>query len=89
MKSEVLEIVDAHAVKAANSQYDQGVCVNAISVARKTIMAVPADLSPGDYKAQLLQDLTALFVDYHDPDGEYTSGKGVIGSLLDDIRNAV
>lgn len=86
MKNDLLEIVNAHAVKASNSQYDQGVCVLAISTARKTIMSIPTDLPPADYQEQVLQSLTALFETYHDPDGEYTSGKGVIGSLIDDIR---
>lgn len=35
-----------------------------------------------------LAALNALHLDYHDPDGEFTNEKGVLGSLIDDISSA-
>ena len=42
-----------------------------------------------NYKAEILTALILLQADYHDPDGEFTNGKGVLGSLIDDFASTL
>ena len=88
-RKNILDLVDTHAQKARMNEYDRGVCILAISTARERILALPSDILAETFAAQVLEELTALHKNYHDPDGEYTSGKGVIGALLEDIRSSL
>lgn len=85
----VRSVINKHAKKAGGSEYDRGVAISAISASRDVILAVPTNLSTEEFSARLLSDLQELLSRYHDPDGEYTSGKGVIGALIDDLRFAL
>lgn len=84
-QSALSSLVDKHALKAGESEYDRGVAVAAIAAARKTILAVPIGTDVSAYHAGVRAALERLHARYHDPDGQYTSGKGVIGSLIDDL----
>lgn len=79
------DILNAHAAKAQNSAYDRDTCVLAILSAREALMTIPDDVQGSAYLQTAQQKIDALFDRYHDPDGEYTSGRGVIGALRDDI----
>ena len=85
----ISKLIDKHAQKARESDYDRTVSIAAISASREVILAIPTHLSADAYTAQLLVDLRALHEHYNDPDGEYTNGKGVIGALLDDLGVAL
>ena len=85
----VRALLDKHAQKASESEYDRSVAISAISASREIIQAVPTDLNGKEYAACVLSELEKLLAGYHDPDGEYTSGKGVIGALLDDLQCAL
>ena len=85
----IFAIIDEHAEKARNSEYDRSVAITAISTAREVIAAVPLTENDEDYAASVLSDLHGLMNRYRDPDGVYASGKGVLGALIDDIRLAL
>ena len=87
LKTDIMAIIDMHARKAQASQYDRSVAIAAIAAARDAVQTVAADLAPTDYSSEVWQKLNTLMQTYHDPDGEYTSGKGVIGDLAFDIYN--
>ena len=87
-RNKVQQIIDAHSAKAQQSAYDRGTCVLAVLTARETVMTIPDEVDEQAYPQQVIQKLDELFNNYHDPDGEYTSGRAVIGSLRDDIRYA-
>ena len=82
-------IIASHANAAQSSQYDRRVAVTAISSARSVIDSVFARPDVKDYKSEILEALIALQSDYHDPDGEFTNGKGVLGSLIGDLASAL
>ena len=86
-------IVDAlmkqHAKRARESEYDRSVSIAAISAARGIVLALPDDLRDSEYSSALLYELHGLMAGYDDPDGEFTSGKGAIGSLVSDIQVAL
>ena len=84
-RKHILDMIDKHAQKARMSEYDRGVCVLAISTARDMILSIPSDVSTESFETRVKEELYKLRENYHDPDGEYTSGKGVIGALIDDI----
>jgi len=86
VRRRALALVDKHALAAQASPYDRHVAVAAIAKARTTVANAPID--PDDAAAaagQIVAALTALHATYHDPDGEFTNGKGVLGNLIDDI----
>ena len=85
----VRALLNKHVQKASESEYDRSVAISAISASRDIIQAVPTDLDGEEYAARLLSELEKLLAGYHDPDGEYTSGKGVIGALLNDLQCAL
>lgn len=85
----IYALIERHAQKARESEYDRSVAIAATSASREIAMAVPRDLEGKAYAARVLSELSQLMARYHDPDGEYTSGKGVIGALLDDLRVAL
>lgn len=85
-RDKVESVLNAHSMKAQQSGYDRDTCVLAVLSARETLMQIPESLSGEAYTQAVLQSLDELFNRYHDPDGEFTSGRGVIGALRDDIR---
>jgi hypothetical protein len=84
----VEDILNAHSLKAQQSAYDRDTCVLAILSAREALMRIPKQLDEGLYLEAVLQKLDELHQRYHDSDGEFTSGRGVIGALRDDIFSA-
>ena len=85
LRHSILAVIEKHAQKACESQYDRAVCISAISSARDVVLATPLEPSATLYRDHVMSHLQELMVHYHDPDGEYTSGKGVIGALVDDL----
>jgi len=81
-----MKLIDKHARKAHESQYDRRVAVAAIGTVREEIQKIPVDLIPQDYADRVIEQLKILMRTYHDPDGEYTSGKGVIGDVSFDVQ---
>ncbi len=67
---------------ASNSEYDRSVCTNAISVAYNTIENIEVRGEPSAYLGKIIAVIENLHADYNDPDGEYTNGTAIIGSLL-------
>jgi len=82
----ISQLIEKHAHKASMSQYDRAVSITAISAARQVVLAIPSNLPAEVYQARVLAELGQLMERYHDPDGQYTSGKGVIGSLVNDLH---
>lgn len=85
----VAELLAEHQHKASSSPYDMKVAVLAIGAASTVIKAINdecvADTDVDAYLHSLIERLTQLRENYYDSDGEYSSGKGEIGSLLGDI----
>ncbi len=89
IKTRIQKILDGHALKAAASEYDRSVCITAVATARSTVSECLESSAPHVDTDLLLRRLLDLQANYHDPDGEYTSGKGVIGVLIADIHSAL
>lgn len=82
----IAELVSTHRKLAQNSPYDYKVSIMAIGAASNVIDSIDAEtLSESDYTETVIQKLTELRERYYDSGGEYTSGKGEIGSLISDI----
>jgi len=79
------DILNAHSTKAQNSAYDRDICILAILKAREVLMTVPTDADDKEYSTAVIEKMNTLFAHYHDSNGEYTSGKAVLGALRDDI----
>lgn len=84
-KDHVQTLIEKHHKQALASPYDYKVSILAIGAARDVIDAVDTTLDERDYAQQVILRLTQLRERYYDSEGEYTSGKGEIGSLLSDI----
>lgn len=82
---QVEELVAKHQQYAVESPYDFKVSIRAIGAARSVIEDIDKNLSDEEYLALAVTKLTDLRERYYDSEGEYTSGKGEIGSLLNDI----
>mgnify|MGYP007112105756 CR=1 FL=1 len=54
----------------------------AVGAAGSVARAVPVVGSPADYRAAVLAALKTLLDGYYDPEGEYTSGKSDIGTII-------
>lgn len=78
--------VEKHALAAQSSEYDRAVAITAIARARKVIEDVIAGSSSKNLGVEILTNLIELHSNYNDPDGVYTNGKGVLGSLVADIE---
>lgn len=89
MQESIMNVIKEHALKAQDSEYDRSVCILAISKARELILSIPATLTPEQYRSELIEQLSNFQQNYHDSEGQYTSGKGVIGSLLADLSIAL
>ena len=85
MQAQILQILNRHALEAQNSQYDRSVSITAIATARDHFNQVAVESSAEAYCQRVLADLITLQETYNDPDGEYTNGRGVLGSLIGDI----
>lgn len=88
-REKVEELLNFHSAKAQNSGYDRDTCVLAVLTTREAMMRIPEALEGDAYTQAVFETLDDLFNRYHDPDGEFTSGRGVIGALRDDIRSAL
>ena len=90
VKERVMAIIAEHAIKARNSQYDIGVAITAIASAETTVTDLHESLfSTDDYAQEVVGALRTLRDEYNDTDGQYTNGKGILGSLTDDIYVAL
>ncbi|MGI9413779.1 MAG: hypothetical protein ACR2PM_08920 [Hyphomicrobiales bacterium] len=89
LRDAILSLVNARSAQAQASQYDWKVAVAAIGAARDVVQSVPVDLEPRDYAGEVVERLRSLVLTYHDPDGDYTSGKGVIGDVCFDVQSFV
>lgn len=85
-KIQINSIVSKHAIDAQTSQYDRTVCITAVAAARSVIEGVIPDNPSQNYGEQVLCALKLLLQNYNDPDGKYTNGRGVLGSLLGDVE---
>ena len=86
LRNKVDNIINVHSLKAQQSSYDRDTCVLAVLSAREAILNIPNELIGDAYSQAVLETLEVLFNRYHDTDGEFTSGRSVIGAILDDIR---
>lgn len=84
-RARVLAIIDFHSAKAAASEYDRGVGVAAVSRAREQIVGIPGDLLEEQIVVEARRRIGALIENYHDADGEFTSGRSVLVPILDDL----
>lgn len=78
--------VEKHALTAQASQYDCTVAITAIARARDVIEEIGANSDHSNLATELHSALVELHANYNDPDGVYTNGKGVLGSLIGDIE---
>ena len=89
MRQAITRIVAKRSQAAARSEYDVGVCVAAVAAARDVFERVPVEGSAIAYGHAVVTALSALRDDYHDPDGEYTSGTAPIGDVFYDVARLV
>lgn len=89
MHKQIFRIFKRHALSAQASQYDRTVAITAIARARAQIEVIAAEESAHSYGEEVMSELVAFHQDYNDPDGEYTNGRGVLGSLLADLEAVV
>ncbi|MEP9387202.1 hypothetical protein [Mesorhizobium sp. KR9-304] len=85
--SAIMVIVDDRRIAAAKSDYDWKVCVRAVAAAAALIQGVPVAGTPREYCGAVLSGLQKLFDDYYDVDGEYTSGRSDIGTIISRIES--
>ena len=86
LRNLILATVAKHAVAAQASQYDRSVSITAVAAARSIVEEISPDNPSQDYGDRVLSALRSLHQTYNDPDGEYTNGRGVVGSLLGDVE---
>lgn len=88
MKTErqlIFDLLDDHRRRAAQSEYDRGVCVLAVSRARAAIEKIPADALEEDFRVLARKCMANLIDGYRDEDGQFTSGRSVLVPILDDL----
>lgn len=81
----ILALLDRHALRAAESAYDRGVCVLAVSRARECILSIGGEVPAEEFREVARQRLARLIEGYGDEDGVYTSGRSVLVPILDDL----
>jgi len=86
INSAIHEIFLNRSALAQTSEYDRGVCIRAVSVARNTFNAVPVAGTAETYIEDVIRALSKILETYRDPDGIYTSGRSSIGDVLSDLR---
>ena len=85
-RKRVMATIADHATKAQASEYDRSVAISAIASARRTVENLQLEPSGSENHGQRILDaLNDLRAGYNDPVGKYTNGKGVLGSLIDDV----
>ena len=89
MRVVIDRIFETRSIKAAESEYDRGVCIRAVGTARDVFVRVPIEGTATEYGQSVLNALKPVFDGYNDPDGEYTSGKSSIGDVFYDIMSVV
>ncbi len=89
MHDNICLLLNRHALAAEESEYDRNVAVTAISSARIKVETILIEGTATHYGQQVLGLLKELHQFYNDPDGVYTNGRGVLGSLLTDIAHLV
>lgn len=85
LRAAIDKIMARHSARAADSQYDRSVCILAVAAARDELEAVPDEDDVVAYGQAVVSALASLSKTYHDPDGEFTSGKGVVGDVYRDV----
>jgi hypothetical protein len=88
-RAEIVEIMADRQAAASASPYDWKVCVGAVSAARGEFEKVAVAGTAHDYAAAVIAHLERLRDAYCDPDGEYTSGRSDIGTVIEKIRKAL
>ena len=89
LRGRIADVVVEHALSAQKSQYDISVCISAVSAARAVIDNISPDLPPQRYAEKVRAELATLQAGYNDTDGQYTNGRGVIGSLSGDVSRVL
>ena len=89
LRAAIEEIFVKRSRKAAQSEYDRSVCIRAVATARDVFDSVPVEGNAAQYGQAVVSALAPLYENYNDPDGEFTSGKGVIGDAYMDVMALV
>ena len=89
INTQILDIINKHALKAQASEYDRSVALTAIASARARIEEVLVEGSADCYGLNVLSCLALLYENYNDLDGQYTNGRGVLGSLIGDLQSTI
>ncbi len=85
----IKKIISIRSVKAAESQYDRSVCISAVGAAGNVFNSIPVEGDPITYGKAVVEALDKLHNNYHDSDGEYTSGVAPIGDVYYDVSSLV
>ena len=86
LREKLLNIVERHQQKAEYSQYDRKVAIVAVGTVWQIIDAFDWSGNMMNDVRKVIEVLTKLRDKYNDTSGQYSSGKGEIGSLLKDIE---
>ena len=89
LKKQIFAAVEKHAIIAQVSGYDRTVSITAVAAARSVVESIIPDNPVQIYAEQISSALKSLLQTYNDPDGIYTNGRGVIGSLLGDVEAVI
>ncbi|WP_140735640.1 hypothetical protein [Mesorhizobium sp. B2-3-4] len=87
-RDRIVAIITDRQAAASASPYDWKVCVGAVSAARSEFEKVAVTGTAQDYATVVISRLERLRDAYYDPDGEYTSGRSDIGTVVEMIRKA-
>ena len=88
-RDRIVAIIADRQAAASASPYDWKVCVGAVSAAQGEFEKVVVAGTAHDYGAAVIARLERLRDAYYDPDGEYTSGRSDIGTVVEKIRTAL
>jgi len=88
-RDRIIAIMADRQAAASASPYDWKVCVGAVSAARGEFEKVAVAGTAHDYATAVMARLGRLRDAYCDPDGEYTSGRSDIGTVIEKIRDAL
>ncbi len=89
MHADIRSIMHKRGVAASQSQYDKSVCISAVGAASATYERVPVTGTAAEYGQAVVAVLNELYNTYHDPEGEYTSGRAPIGDVYYDVSRIV
>jgi hypothetical protein len=85
--SAIMAIIDDRRIAAGKSAYDWKVSVRAVAESADVIRTIPISGTPREYHGAVLSRLQELFDSYYDADGEYTSGRSDIGTIISRIES--